>query len=209
MDDPPSVRDTYDRIAAHFARTREHPWPEVESFCAGRDADTALDIGCANGRHLELLSAHAARVVGLDLSGELLALARDRVPQASLITGDASSLPIADDAVELALYIATLHHLPERRLRRRSLDELARVLAPDGVALVSVWSTTHDRFEAPDAEVGFDTEIGWTLPSGDTVPRYYHIYAPDEFEADTDASALGVIDTFTSNGNCYAIVTAA
>lgn len=209
MDDRPSVRATYDRIAAHFATTREHPWPEVESFCAGRDAATALDIGCANGRHTELLSEHADCVVGLDLSGELLALARERVPRATLLRGDAASLPIADDAVGLAVYIATLHHLPERRLRRRSLDELARVLESGGVALVSAWSTTHDRFDAVDDETGFDTEVGWTLPDGETVPRYYHIYAPAEFDVDLDASALSVVESFISRGNCYAIVESA
>lgn len=206
MDDRIGVQATYERIAAHFATTREDPWPEVESFCTGRTAETALDIGCANGRHTELLTAHAPRVIGVDLSGELLGMARERVPEAALLLGDASSLPIVDDTVGLALYIATLHHLPDRRLRQQSLDELARVLEADGVGLVSVWSTTHDRFEVEDAEVGFDAEIDWTLPDGETVPRFYHIYAPDEFDADLEASALSVHESFTSNGNCYAIV---
>ncbi len=208
MDEPPSVRATYDRIATHFARTREHPWPDVESFCADRFATTALDIGCANGRHTELLSEQADRVVGLDLSRELLALARRRVPGSNLIAGDATSLPIVDDVVGLALYIATIHHLPDRGLRRRSLDELARVLEPGGVALVSAWSTAHDRFDGVDTDdgEGFDTEIAWTLPDGETVPRYYHIYAPAEFDADLDASALSVVESFTSMGNRYGIV---
>jgi tRNA (uracil-5-)-methyltransferase TRM9 len=200
------VRGTYERIAEHFAATRDRPWPDVESFCAGRRAEVALDIGCANGRHTELLLGHADRVVGLDLSPELLSIARGRVPRADLIEGDATALPLADDSVGLALYIATLHHLPERRLRRRSLDELARVLDADGAALVSVWSTTHDRFEDGDTGAGFDTEVGWTLPDGTTVPRYYHIYAPEEFDADLDASALSVAESFTSAGNCYAVV---
>ena len=206
MDDRIGVQATYERIAAHFATTREDPWPEVESFCTGRRAETALDVGCANGRHTELLSAHASRVLGVDLSGELLEIARERVPDAGLLLGDAASLPIVDDAVGLALYIATLHHLPDRGLRRESLDELARVLEDDGVGLVSAWSTTHDRFEPEDAGTGFDTEIDWTLPGGETVPRFYHIYAPEEFDVDLEASALSVRESFTSNGNCYAVV---
>jgi ubiquinone/menaquinone biosynthesis C-methylase UbiE len=213
MDDRFGVRGTYDRIADHFAATREHPWPDVESFCADRRADVALDIGCANGRHTELLAGHADRVVGLDLSTELLSIARRRVPEADLIEGDATALPLVDDSVDLALYIATLHHLPDRRLRRRSLDELARVLRYGGTALVSVWSTTHDRFDAGDtgaeSEAGFDTEVGWTLPDGTTVPRYYHIYAPAEFDADLEASALSVVESFTSQGNCYGVVESA
>ncbi len=206
MDDRTGVRATYERIAAHFATTRENPWPEVESFCSGRTAGTALDVGCANGRHTELLAERADRVVGLDISDGLLEIARDRVPRATFLLGDAASLPLVDRSVELALYIATLHHLPGGDLRRRSLDELARVLDDDGVALVSAWSTTHDRFDVDDAEMGFDTEVDWTLPNGETVPRYYHIYAPAEFDADLEASALSVFESFTSNGNCYAVV---
>ncbi len=206
MDDRFGVRETYERIATHFATTRDHPWPEVESFCENRSVETALDIGCANGRHLSLLSEHADRVIGLDLSDELLSIARAHLPQVTLLTGDAASLPIRSDTIDLAVYIATLHHLPTRQLRRQSLDELARVLSSDGSALVSVWSTTHDRFDAADAEVGFDTEVDWTLPSGEIVPRYYHIYAPAEFESDLAASALSVVESFLSMGNCYAIV---
>ncbi len=208
MDDRRGVRRTYERIADHFATTRDIPWPEVESFCADRHAETALDIGCGNGRHAELLEAHADRVLGVDLSGELLAIARERVPGATFLAGDAAALPLVDGAVGLAVYIATIHHLPERRLRRRSLDELARVLTADGVALVSAWSTAHDRFDAEETETGFDTEIDWTLPGGETVPRYYHIYAPAEFDADLEASALSVLDSFVSSGNCYAVVEA-
>ncbi|MDR9430866.1 MAG: class I SAM-dependent methyltransferase [Natronomonas sp.] len=210
MNDRPGVRDTYDRIAAHFAKTREYPWPEVESFCADRCADTGLDVGCANGRHTELLTEYVDRAVGLDASRELLSIARGRAPDATFVEGDAATLPIASDTVGIAVFVATLHHLPDRRLRRQSLDEIARVLTPDGAALVSAWSTAHDRFEADaNADSGFDTEIDWTLPGGEVVPRYYHIYAPAEFDADLDASNLVVVDSFVSSGNCYAVVEAA
>ncbi|MFC6728796.1 SAM-dependent methyltransferase, partial [Natronoarchaeum mannanilyticum] len=86
---------------------------------------------------------------------------------------------------------------------RRSLDELARALAPEGRALVSAWSTAHDRF---DRSEGFDTTVDWTLPGGETVPRFYHVYDPDEFRADLSASDLAVEDAFLSSGNCYAVV---
>jgi hypothetical protein len=84
-----------------------------------------------------------------------------------------------------------------------SLDELARVLADDGRALVSVWSTAHDRF---DADEGFDTTVDWTLPDGEVVERYYHIYDPAEFRVDLDASQVRPVEVFVSSGNCYAVV---
>jgi ubiquinone/menaquinone biosynthesis C-methylase UbiE len=205
---------TYDRIADHFAATREYAWPEVETFLDGRRGRVALDVGCGNGRHTELLADHAGTVVGLDVSRGLLRETRHRAGArgfaAALVHGDAAVLPIRDGTVDLAVYVATLHHLSPRSRRVESLDELARVLAPAGAALVSAWATVHDRFadDHGDADEGFDTAVDWTLPGGETVPRFYHIYAPAEFRADLDTSRLTPERVFVSSGNCYAVVTA-
>ncbi|WP_276271583.1 class I SAM-dependent methyltransferase [Haloarcula litorea] len=203
------VRRTYETIGAHFSKTREHAWPEVEAFVADADGGgTALDLGCGNGRHAELLADVADRVVALDAGRALLTEARDRLgPGPYLVQGDATRLPLRDAAVDLAAYVATLHHLPSVEARRASLRELARTLAPGGRALVSAWSTAHDRFDAPaDAETGFDTTLDWTLPDGETVPRFYHIYAPTEFRADVAAAGLALRSFEVSSGNCYAVV---
>ncbi|WP_224269592.1 class I SAM-dependent methyltransferase [Haloprofundus salinisoli] len=216
MDGDPSrtsgdPRATYDAIAEHFAATREYPWPEVESFVTETTTDeqaaSALDLGCANGRHCELLSGHAAAVVGLDVSRELLGEARKRATErgfaVSLVHGDAARLPFRAESFDLAVYVATLHHLTTREARVDSLDELARVLRPGGRALVSAWSTEHGKF---DESEGFDTTVDWTLPGGERVPRFYHIYDPDEFRDDLDTSGLAPVDVFVSSGNCYAVV---
>lgn len=208
----------YDRIAAHFAETRAYAWPEVETFVdderdrrGAADGGTcwrALDLGCGNGRHAELLADRGAAVVGLDVSRGLLAAAvrraADRGFEAAFVHGDAARLPFDDDSFATVLYVATLHHLRPRATRRGSLAEIGRVLAPEGRALVSAWSTAHDRF---DAETGFDTVVDWTLPDGERVGRFYHIYDPGEFRADL-AAAPGVrcLDHRVSSGNCYAVV---
>jgi ubiquinone/menaquinone biosynthesis C-methylase UbiE len=203
------VRRTYDRIAEGFAATRATPWPEVTEFLADRSGRVGLDIGCGNGRHLEPLADRVDHAFGLDASTELLGLARERAADhgydGTLLAGDAARLPLRDGAVDLAVYVATLHHLPSRAGRVESLSELSRVLAPGGRALVSAWSTEHDRFDDHATDEGFDTTIDWTLPDG-TVPRYYHIYAPDEFDADLARSDLAVERSFRSSGNCYAVV---
>ncbi len=203
------VRATYDRIAEHFSRTRPEPWEEVAAFLDGRTGGVGLDVGVGNGRHAELLATSCRWTVGLDLSEAALAQARrrslERGFELSLLLGEATTLPLRTGTVDLAVYVATLHHLPTRGLRVASLDELARVLAPAGRAIVSAWCITHDRF---DAEAGFDTTIDWTLPDGEVVERYYHIYDADEFVADVGDSDLRPTSTFESGGNCYAVVAA-
>jgi len=212
--DPQSAGDpqsTYDRIAAHFSKTREYAWPEVESFLDGRTATRGLDIGCGNGRHTELLAERADAVVGVDLSRELLreavARARERGTTGPRRSSTATPRPSRSRPMRSGSPCTSRPSTtsPSREARVRSLDELARVLAPGGTALVSAWSTAHDRF---DREEGFDTTVDWTLPGGETVPRYYHIYSPAEFEIDLGESALSVVDVDISSGNCYATVTA-
>lgn len=200
-----ATRRLYDRIATHFAETRSTPWPEVTDFVssAGR-GELALDLGCANGRHVPALAAVARKVVAVDISRALLRRGRSEHGSAAEWTqGDALSLPIKTDAIDLALYIATLHHLPTRSARIRSLDELARVLDPNGRALVSVWSVSHDRFDETE---GHDRYVPWTLPSGETYDRFYHLYDLEEFRADLRRSELPAIRTFETAGNCYAVV---
>ncbi len=203
------VQSTYDRIAEHFSKTREYAWPEVESFLEGRSVGRAADVGCGNGRHVETLADHATHVVGLDVSSGLLreatrrAIERGYEERSSFVHGDAAALPLRDEAVDLAVYVATIHHLDARSTRIRSLNELARVLRPDAPALVSAWSTAHDRFDRAD---GFDTTVDWTLPGGETVPRFYHIYSPAEFEAELSESDLVAVDVRVSSGNCYGVV---
>ena len=208
-------RATYDRIADHFAATREHPWPEVEAFLdergpsVGGPEATGLDLGCGNGRHAEAMADRVGRVVGVDASRGLLSAAADRArarefaDRLALVQADAATLPLGDDEADLAVYVATLHHLRPRERRVGSLNELARTLRPGGYGLVSAWSTEHDRF---DADSGFDTEVDWTLPGGERVPRYYHVYDPAEFAADLRESDLRTVETFVSSGNCYAVV---
>lgn len=202
---------TYDRIAAHFSKTREYAWPEIETFLDGQTGDIALDLGCGNGRHAELLASHADRVIGVDASTGLLAEAATRAGERAfgvdLVGGDAAAIPLRSETVELATYVATLHHLRPRERRLDSLDELARVLAPSGRALISTWSTAHSRFDDEETDgSGLDTEIDWTLPDGETVGRFYHIYDPEEFETDLQASDLTLLEWELSNGNCYAVV---
>jgi len=201
------VRETYDRIAPHFAKTRPEPWSEVATFLEGREGQEGLDVGVGNGRHAELLARHCARVLALDLSRAALDEASRRSQEKrftiDIVAGDASALPVRGGSVDLAVYVATLHHLAPRSGRVASLNELARVLRPGGRGIVSAWCVTHDRF---DADVGFDTTVAWTLPDGTVVDRYYHIYDQAEFEADLEASKLDPRSTFESRGNCYAIV---
>lgn len=204
---PAEVRDTFEAIAVDFDRTRATPWSVVEAFVGDTGhAPVALDLGCGNGRHCEGLLGVAEAVYGVDISRALLEIARGRLAsdRLGLLEATATAIPLPADAVDLAVYIATIHHLPDRSRRVASLDELDRVLAPGAPALVSGWSVHHARFEEHAAAV--DRVVDWTLPSGERVPRFYHLYDEADFASELGESALAVDRRWLEAGNCYAAV---
>ena len=95
----------------------------------------ALDVGCGTGRFTERLSARADHVTGLDLSEQMIARARVRLPdpaRVSLEIGDVLTHPLPRDHYDYVVSLTTLHHLP----LDVALGLLARTVAPGGVLAV-------------------------------------------------------------------------
>ena len=77
---------------------------------------TILDYGCGDGMNTVMLSHRGARVIGVDVSAELLALAKRRVAanrchEAMLVMGSAHALPLRDESVDIVFGMGILHHL--------------------------------------------------------------------------------------------------
>ncbi len=97
-----------------------------------------LDCGTGTGRMLELLSAHADRAIGVDLSPAMLSVARanlDRagIRNAQLRQGDIYALPVERNSCDLAIVHQVLHYLDDPA---RALREAARALVPSGRLIV-------------------------------------------------------------------------
>jgi ubiquinone/menaquinone biosynthesis C-methylase UbiE len=79
----------------------EQQGPTYEAVLERVGGDRVLDVGCGTGVFLRLCADRGAAVAGLDASAELLAVARERVPEADLRLGDLQTLPYDDDAFDL------------------------------------------------------------------------------------------------------------
>jgi len=77
---------------------------------------TILDIGCGSCVQLKYLMKHGAKVIGLDLSLEMLTASNDKIFYFSLINGDALRLPFQSDKFDIALSIAIIHFVPTEKL---------------------------------------------------------------------------------------------
>ncbi|MBI2789295.1 MAG: methyltransferase domain-containing protein [Elusimicrobia bacterium] len=166
-----------------------------------------LDIGCAVGRFCFAVRERGHRVVGVDLAEpmvrEAAALANDQRTPVPFGVMDAQALAFRDESFDAALMLGSvLSHIPRRRTRLRALREAHRVLTPGGTLLIETQSRAsslrHRAFFAamtwmrrvllalgyrPAWEVGdrFGVEVSGAGP-GKRV--YFHMYAPDELEAD-------------------------
>ena len=104
------------------------------------DPVTTLDVACGTGFLTQHLSGE---VTGLDASDAMAAIARERVPRARFLVGDALELPFPDGSFERVFTSFFYCHL-EADERERFLDEARRV-APELVVVGSVGEA--DGFE--------------------------------------------------------------
>jgi len=98
---------------------------------------TILDYGCGAGENTIPLAAHGGRVIGMDISPELVTIARKRAEayqlDAEFIVGSAYDTGLASASVDIVFAIAIFHHLDLEAARK----ELCRILKPDGVIIVT------------------------------------------------------------------------
>ena len=111
-----------------------HRYHFAARWCAGK---RVVDVACGEGYGSALLARHAAHVTGVDISSEAIEHARKiyaLLANAEFVRAPCTSLPLADASVDVAVTFETVEHIVEQA---QFLAELARVLKPDGVLILS------------------------------------------------------------------------
>ena len=132
------------------------------------DADissmTALEIGCGPGRLMLPLSRELSQVYGVDVSEEMVAIAKRNLAgapnaEARVATG-VDLAGFEDESVDLVYSYAVFQHIPEREFVLSYLREAVRVLAPGG--LLKLHFNSLPRKGNPAIE----PVAGWSLRAG-------------------------------------------
>jgi len=162
-------------------RSLHVPEREVESAIIrllGHDAlESVLDAGTGTGRMLELLAPHIKRGVGVDVSPEMLAIARDRLARSGVShcqvrMGDVYRLPFLEggrhEMFDAAIFHQVLHYLDDPQA---ALREAMRVLKSGGRILIADFAPHQLEFLRRDhahRRLGFsDREVqGWFKVAG-------------------------------------------
>jgi ubiquinone/menaquinone biosynthesis C-methylase UbiE len=132
--------DPYAKFAARYDRWVEPAASKVRQLglrlCPPQEGLSILDVGCGTGTQLGLYARPGCRLVGIDPSPAMLALARQKLgPAAELLSGDATKMSFTDAAFDLVSVTFVLHEMdPEKRLQ--VLRECRRVTKPGGRILL-------------------------------------------------------------------------
>jgi SAM-dependent methyltransferase len=123
-----------EQVERYLNPPSDTPFPLEYAFWLLGDVrgKTVLDFGCGSGENVVPLIERGARVIGIDISPELVALARQRLALAGLEgtvqVGSAYETGLPEASVDAIFCVALIHHLDIARVRQ----EMLRILAKDG-----------------------------------------------------------------------------
>lgn len=112
---------------------RDDRYRFTAELCRGR----TIELGCGEGRLSEMIHERGLQVVGVDLSREKIAAARERCPSIEFIDKDIRDLRLPDASFETVVLAEVLEHLPES-VGAEVLEIAGRLLRPMGRLIVSV-----------------------------------------------------------------------
>jgi SAM-dependent methyltransferase len=139
-------------------------------FAAGK---RAVDAGCGAGYGTALLAAVASGAIGFDISREAIEYASSHYPGIRFLTGSATEFPVEAAPADVVTAFEIIEHLEGWG---KLVEEAHRVLAPDGVFLVS----TPNKLDYAEARKN-------------TGPNPYHVH---EFELPAFEEALAAVFPF-------------
>jgi ubiquinone/menaquinone biosynthesis C-methylase UbiE len=186
----------YDQIAEKFSGTRNFFWPDLQFIAEHiKTGETVLDFGCGNGRLLEILQDKNPEYYGVDVSQQLIALAKAKYPQwaanFSKISGQAN-LDFADDFFDAVVSIAVFHHFPDKQFRLAMAKELFRITKPGGEIIITVWNLWQPKYKeyiwknmarkilGQSRLDWLDCEIPFKNNEGKIFKRFHHAYTKND-----------------------------
>jgi SAM-dependent methyltransferase len=128
---------------AEVERERYRLEPYVRSFAQFERwrGKRILEVGVGLGTDFVQFVRAGADAVGVDLTEAAVGAVRQRLAQeeltAEILVGDAERLPFMDESFDFVYSYGVLHHTPNTR---KAVEEVRRVLRPDGEARIMLYS---------------------------------------------------------------------
>lgn len=170
-----TIARTYDRLNRLMTLGLDRRW---RKRALRGVQDNVLDVACGTGDMAVSLVERGCTVTGIDLSEEMLAIARQKAPIVTFMIADAEHLPFPDasfDAVTCAFGVRNFVHLEQ------GLNEMLRVLKPGGQLVILELATPDSPLVKPFYNLYTRRIIPW-LGSRIAGNREAYTYLPASIE---------------------------
>lgn len=171
MDTNTITIDTYNHIASKYADTYfgdKTDIPYIDEFLRRLTPGvTVLDAGCGAGQFTQYMLGKGFSVVGIDASDEMLAIARERVPNGTFEKMDMRQLVVKEASLDGILAAYSLIHIPEDEVHD-TLAGFHRTLKPGGTLLVITQRGIHDHWVDEPFAPGLKVFFNFFTPEGIT-----------------------------------------
>jgi demethylmenaquinone methyltransferase/2-methoxy-6-polyprenyl-1,4-benzoquinol methylase len=174
-----TIADRYDFVTVALSFGRDRHWKTRLVRMAGPLAGRrVVDLACGTGDITYLLKSAGARVIGLDITPRMIALAQEKSSACNgavrpvFVVGDMADLPFPNAAFDVVTTGYGLRNVPELS---RAISEIARVLRPGGFFLSLDFNRPENRLVRAVYRVYLTmvgSALGWVLHRDPDTYRY-------------------------------------
>ena len=146
---PEELRASYERIwsTTDMFETRDY-YARCLDLAGPSTGERVLDVACGAGYFLQEAERRGLATSGIDIADAALARARTFAPKTAFHRGDAEAMPYADGSFDIVTCLGSLEHFIRPAA---ALEEMRRVLAPGGRAVIAI----------PNQFWAYDIARGW------------------------------------------------
>ncbi|MFH1514101.1 MAG: class I SAM-dependent methyltransferase [bacterium] len=132
-----SVEGVYAKLFERIRQIRTDEFALVSLSFKGRIFNRALEIGCGDGTQSILLKEYCRELISTDIDSR--DISPERLEEINFVPADAASLPFENDQFDLIYSSNVLEHIENIE---EAIDEMNRVLKPDGIMIHVIPNTT-------------------------------------------------------------------
>lgn len=180
------VAEFYDHVVPYRDRA------DIDFYIeeAERSAGPVLELGCGTGRVLLPIARTGIEIVGVDLSGNMLEVCKQRLQlepedvqaRAELIRGDMSTIELEKNFRLVTIPFRAYQHLLTVEAQIRTIENVHRLLWPDGHLVLDVFNPSIHALTAENVGEEFGEEPEFELPDGRRVLRRHRIVERDHID---------------------------
>jgi len=125
-----------------------------------------VEIGCGIGRMTEFMAQRYKKVVGTDISAEMIRQGKRRltgIANTELFETDGESIPLPDSSVDIVFSYLVFQHIRSKVMIENSFKEVYRVLKKDGLFKVRIRSEKDASMDSWWAGASYTKKEAWKL----------------------------------------------